>query len=158
MRVNIGDVPADWWNTDEGHAWRKKAELQGAWAGFLEKFQFDCWFTLTYRSPAQSAILAIDRAVKLVQKVGKALKIQVATFIVAEQHRNGSYHCHGLMRLGAMNTEFERAILTVFWKTALDLYGRNSFALVKDSNAVRVYVSKYLTKQPADHRFVNVTA
>jgi len=154
--VNLGDVPPEWWVTDEGRAWRKKQEIQVAWAGFLERFNFDTWFTLTYREPAQSAILAVDRAVRLVKTVCKRLKISVAVFIVAEQHRNGSYHCHGLMRLDALPGHLAANVLTAFWSIALDLFGRNSFAGVKDSTAVRTYVSKYLTKQPADWRLMNV--
>jgi hypothetical protein len=148
--------PAEWLASEESRAFRERIELQTAWAAFLGKFKFDCWFTLTYRNPAQSGILAIDRAVRLINLVVKRTKLHIAAFVVAEQHRSGTYHCHGLMRLGALSVEIERTILRYFWQVGFDLFGRNSFAMVRDSDAVRIYVSKYLTKKPADHRFVNI--
>ena len=152
----LKNVPAQWWGSDEGMAYIKHRELQNAWAYFLEKFSFDCWFTLTFKKPAQSGILAIDRTIRLIETVSKKAKIKVSAFVVAEAHKNGTYHAHGLMRLGALSVELERMLLKMFWEIGVDLYGRNSLALVRDSAAVRVYVSKYLTKQPADHRFHNV--
>lgn len=152
----LKDVPATWWSTDEGLGYIKHRELQSSWASFLEKFSFDCWFTLTFKKPAQSGILAIDRTIRLIETVSKKAKINVSAFVVAEAHKNGSYHSHGLMRIGALTAELERIILKIFWEIGVDMFGRNSFALVRDSAAVRVYVSKYLTKQPADHRFYNV--
>jgi hypothetical protein len=150
----LEQVDPAWLATDEGRMWLAKIDLAKAWVAFLGKFKFDCWFTLTFRNPAQSSILAIDRAVRLVNLVVKRTKIKVSAFIVAEQHRSGTFHCHGLMRLGALSAEIERMILHYFWQIGLEMFGRNSFAMVRDSDAVRIYVSKYLTKKPADHRFV----
>jgi hypothetical protein len=150
----LEQVPAEWLASEESRAFRERIALQNAWTSFLAKFKFDCWFTLTYRNPAQSSILAIDRAARLINLVVKRTKLHIAAFIVAEQHRSGTFHCHGLMRLGALSAEIERMILHYFWQVGFDLFGRNSFAMVRDSDAVRIYVSKYLTKRPADHRFV----
>ena len=98
----------------------------------------------------------IDRACKLLRKVSKKLGTKIGGFIVAEEHRNGTFHVHGLMRLGALSNDTSKDMLREFWAMGLELYGRNSFALVKDSEAVRKYVAKYLIKGPADHRFINI--
>lgn len=148
-------MPAAWFQTDAGSSYLQAEKLQTSWIEFLERFKFDCWFTLTFRVPSASAGLAIDRASRLIAKVSRRLRIMgLLAFVVAERHSNGTYHCHGLLRLGALSDEVIRMVLTVFWEIAFDMFGRNSFALVRDSCAVRTYVSKYLTKRPADYRFV----
>lgn len=157
-RIDLSAVPADWWTTEDGYAYKRGEELRSAWVTFLGKYAFDSWFTLTYRNPAQSSILAIDRAAKLVIRVCKHLKLNLGAFIVAESHRNGSYHCHGLMRLGAASKEMDAMILRTFWQIGFNMYGRCSFDLVRDPDAVTQYVSKYLTKGFTDHRFLNVRA
>jgi hypothetical protein len=101
-------------------------------------------------------MLAVDRAVRLIHLVAKRTKLHIRAFVIAEQHRSGTFHSHGLLGLDGLTQDLERMILSYFWKIGIDLFGRNSFALVKDSDAVRTYVSKYITKHPADYRFVGI--
>ncbi|MBI5304883.1 MAG: hypothetical protein HY868_22305 [Chloroflexi bacterium] len=114
----------------------------------------DAWFTLTFRDGASSAELAVDRTIALLRQACKEIKLDCNAFVVAEQHRNGTFHSHGMMRLGALSQEFEREILQHFWRVAMEKYGRNRFTRIANGNAVGYYVAKYLTKNLADWRFV----
>lgn len=134
--------------------WQQRQDLKESWAKFLERFEFDCFFTLTYRAPATSAILSIDRASRLLGKFYDSLKIPLQSFIVAEQHESGTYHAHGLLRLGTLNKENQVLLCRALWKAGWQKYGRCSFELIRSSEDVRAYVGKYLTKRVADHRFV----
>ena len=147
-------VPPDWWATEEGCTFLKSRELKQSWAEFLGKFGFDVWFTLTFRDGASSATLAVDRTARLLKRACKSIKMECNAFIVAEQHINGTYHSHGLMRLGALTEEYESDFLRHFWQVAFEMYGRNSFTRIGDVDAVGSYVAKYLTKELADYRFI----
>lgn len=131
-----------------------KRELVSAWSEFLNRFEYDCFFTLTYREPAQSAMLAIDRASRLLGKFYDNLDRPLNAFVVAEQHRNGSYHAHGLLELKGLDREADVMLCRALWQAGYDKFGLCRFELVRDGGQVRNYVSKYLVKRVADHRFI----
>lgn len=150
------EVPADWWASEDGQRFLNKEHLIEEWVEFLDGFGYDCFFTLTFREPASSSILAIDRAAKLLSKFGKSIHFYFSAFIVAEQHKSGMYHVHGLLRLGALDSSHTELMLEGLWRAGFEKFGRCSFQLVKDGGRVRAYVSKYLVKKVCDHRFVGM--
>jgi hypothetical protein len=150
----IEKVSPDWWASDEGIGFLNRQEQKQAWVKFLNGLGFDTWFTLTFRDGASSAGLAVDRAKRLLKRACKGIKIECNAFIVAEQHVNGTYHVHGMMRVGAISKEFEQGFLRYFWKVAFDAYGRNSFSSIDDNDAVSAYVAKYLVKRVCDWQLV----
>lgn len=149
-------VSESWFFSDEGLGFLKRQELQTEWIAFLSRFGFDAWFTVTYKTPAASSILAIDRTQRVLRKAFKQIKTPLDAFIVSEQHRDGTYHSHGMLKLGALSAEMERQLLRYLWDCTFhdSVCGRNSFSIIRESDAVRRYVSKYLVKRPADFRFL----
>lgn len=134
--------------------WEQKEELRAGWNQFLAGQGFDCFFTTTFREPANSAGLAIDRTKRLLTNFYKPIGGNVHAFIVAEEHKSGSFHCHGLMRLGAQGDDIQFAMRKALWESAHQKYGRARFEPVNDADAVRGYVSKYLTKRVCDYAVV----
>lgn len=141
---------------DPGRSWQQDEAIQSAWGHFLEPMGFDGWFTLTYRQPANSSILAIDRAQRVLKNYFKGLKRRPVAFIVAEEHTDPSrgYHAHGLVRLGALDDGQAAMMCHGLWQESLKTFGLNRFEIIRDGQAVRAYVAKYLTKRIADHRFI----
>jgi hypothetical protein len=156
--LDLSKVPAEWWNTEEGQAFQQLQKIQAGWIEFLRRFDFDCWFTITFREPAQSAMLACDRAVRALRCVTERLKLSgLDAFIVGEGHRHGgAYHAHGMLALHALDEAMAKKVLSVFWKISFDLFGINRFSLIRERDAVRKYVSKYITKAPGDWRIVKL--
>jgi hypothetical protein len=150
----LDKVSPEWWTTEEGRRFLQKQELKQTWVNLLTQLNFDVWFTLTFRDSASSAGLAIARTVRLLKSACKEIHLECNAFIVAEEHRNGTYHAHGLMRVRALSQEFEQDILRHLWQRAYDKYGRNSFTPIGKWDAVGHYVAKYLTKDFSDYSFV----
>lgn len=130
--------------------------VQEGWSEFFSRFGFDCFFTLTFREPSFSAECACDRAERLLRKFFKHRHQKLDAFVVAEQHLNGSYHAHGLLRLGALGREQSIELLRGLWTLGFNTYGRCRFDLIRNQEAVRLYISKYLTKRIADYRLIGL--
>jgi hypothetical protein len=130
--------------------------LQEGWSSFLSRFGFDCFFTLTFRNPAWSAECAVDRACRLLRKFFKHRHMKLDAFVVAEQHLNGCYHVHGMLRLGALSDDQGVQLLRGLWTLGFNTYGRCQFDLIRSSESVRLYISKYLTKRVADYRLLGL--
>jgi hypothetical protein len=150
----IEKVSPEWWKSEEGLAFLKRQELKRAWATLLSQLGCNVWFTMTFEKSAQSAMLAVDRTTRLLKKAHKSIKMDCNAFVVGEQHANGTYHSHGMLRLEVLSKEFERIFLRHFWKVAFDAHGRNLFTRISKGDAVGYYVAKYLTKEMADYRFI----
>lgn len=147
----IAEVSPDWWQTDEGQEFLKRQRLRQEWVNFLEPFGFDVWFTLSFDEKKilrpQTAGLALDRTVRLLRKACKGVDIECNAFVIAEPHKGGTYHTHGMMRLDTLGKEFETIFLRHFWQVAFEIYGRNRFSRIECDSAVRYYVAKYVTKR-----------
>ena len=80
--------------------------------------------------------------------------------LVAEQHRDGAWHLHGVFRNydNSMLSRFSSGIHPLnlvrggylFDKRLQDKFGFNSFAVIKDKTKTAFYLTKYITKQLAD--------
>jgi len=147
-------VPSDWWASDDGARFKKQDQMIDSWVSMLDEKKYDCFFTLTYREPASSSILAIDRGQRLLRRYFKSLKFRLDAFVVAEQHKSGLYHCHGLLKIPLTNETNVDLFLTGLWKIGYEKFGRCSFQKIVDPERVRKYIAKYLLKDGGDWRFV----
>ena len=140
------DLPA-------GSTWSEIELGKQGWIVFLERFNFDAWGTVTYRVPTRSAGTAIRRAVRTLRKFYRGIGVRkIRAFIVAEPHESGCYHAHLLFKCGApAGDELRRRELlkAIFDFVRVEL-GRCSFEGVRDQQAVRAYVGKYLIKRSAE--------
>jgi hypothetical protein len=150
----IEKVQPDWWNSEEGVSFLNRQELKRAWATLLSQLGCNVWFTITFRKGAQSAMLAVDRTTRLLKKAHEGIKMDCNAFVVGEQHKNGTYHTHGMLRLGALSKEFEDIFLKYFWEVTFKAHGRNVFSRIRKGDAVGYYVAKYVSKEMADFRFI----
>ena len=150
----IEKVQPDWWKSEEGLTFLKRQELKRAWANVLTQLGCNVWFTITFRKGAQSAMLAVDRTTRLLKKAHEGIKMDCNAFVVGEQHKNGTYHTHGMLRLGALSKEFEDIFLKYFWEVTFKAHGRNVFSRIRKGDAVGYYVAKYVSKEMADFRFI----
>jgi hypothetical protein len=150
----IEKVSPDWWNSEEGLGFLKRQELKRAWVSLLSQLGCNVWFTITFEKAAQSAMLAVDRTTRLLKKAHKSIQMDCNAFVVGEQHTNGTYHSHGMLRLEVLSKEFEDIFLSHFWKVAFDAHGRNLFTRISKGDAVGYYVAKYITKEMTDFRFI----
>lgn len=143
-------VDPSWWSTEEGQAWLRRQSARDQWVTFLEPFGFDSWFTVTVdqkkHAPWKSGIQAMGAIERTLEDVCKELHLPCDAFIVSEEFKSGLYHGHGLLRVGALNEDFQKMALSEFWKFFFAKHGRNSFEAMRDSMNVRSYVSKYITK------------
>jgi hypothetical protein len=61
-----------------------------------------------------------------------------------------------MLGLNALNDEMAKKMLSVFWKISFDIFGINRFSLIREPDAVRKYVSKYITKAPTDWKLATL--
>lgn len=132
---------------------RADAVIAG-WVEFLERLQADTFFTVTFDDRkcgfAVSGQNAVNRSEWVVKAVAKSVKRSLPSFVVAEPHRSGVYHTHGLMRIGGLDEDMDWETRRALWRAAFSKYGRNEFREIADVGGVRGYVSKYLVKRRAD--------
>lgn len=140
-----------------GFAARDKVKCQ--WMRFLEPLGGDTFFTITFDDRkggfARGANQACNRGVQLLGGVARKWGRPIPGFVVAEQHENGSYHVHGLLRLGGRSEEELGHMRSMLWRAAFDTYGRSEFRAIGDVEGVRGYVSKYLLKEVAEFRITS---
>jgi hypothetical protein len=143
-------VDPTWWATEEGQAWLVRHGCREEWVSFLDRFGFDTWFTITVdakkHSPWKSGVQAMGSVEAGLKAACAAMHIPLDAFIVAEVFDSGLYHCHGMMRVGALDEVYQRLALSALWRYCFDRFGRSRFEVVRSSQDVQGYVSKYLTK------------
>ncbi len=135
--------------------WEEKERVQAGWREFLGRYSWDCFFTMTYRDPARSDMNATGRAERLLTKEFGNLGKNLRAFIVAEAHRSGMYHAHGLLILG-LEGDWARMMRSELWHAAKAKYGLCRFDMVRDPDAVNTYLTKYMTKAPSDWRLIGL--
>lgn len=132
------------------------------WVEFLERLQADTFSTITFDDKkcgfARSGQNAVDRSAWVIERVAKSLHRPLPSFIVAEQHIDGAYHCHALNRIGALDDQMDWMIRKQLWQTAFSKYGRNEFRSIADIGGVRGYVCKYVVKKRADWKIISPRA
>jgi hypothetical protein len=129
------------------------------WVDLLERLHPDTFWTITFDHKkcgfAHSGQNAVDRSEWVINKVAKSVGCPLPSFIVAEQHIDGAYHCHGLSRIAGLTGELDWMIRKALWETAFAKYGRNEFREIESIGGVRGYVSKYVVKSRADWKIIS---
>lgn len=124
------------------------------WREMISRYGFDCFFTLTFKYPAQSPELAIDRAKSLLTEFYNSAGGTVAAFVVAEEHKLGTYHAHGLLRLGVSNPYTKALYCDALWSLAKLRCGLSRFEVIRELDKCESYITKYILKDIADYRWV----
>lgn len=152
-------IVPEWLETAEGREFSIRQDYKDAWSVFLGGFGFNCEFTQTFRYPALSAELAITRTSRLLGKYFDSIRQRAAAFIVAEPHKSGIYHTHGLFKLQAQDDEHMEELLTGLYYAAHAQYGRCEYEVLENPEAYRQYILKHLntrTPENFDYRFIGI--
>ena len=121
-------------------------DLRQAWIDFLSRWSWQIFYTQTFEDQPKYALLALDRARKVFETLKIRYKMErVFVFVCAEQHRNGTYHVHGLA-LGKPNILELPGSLRFLWLYGREAYGICRYESLRKIGGVVGYVGKYLTK------------
>mgnify|MGYP000650149894 CR=1 FL=1 len=119
------------------------------WINFLSAYPWQVFFTQTYEDQPKYARLAIDRTWRVWRVVQIRYKLEhMFVFSVAEQHKGGAYHAHGLA-MGEPNLLTLPNSLLFMWLLGREKYGICRYESLQRIGGVVGYVSKYLVKRPA---------
>ena len=109
-------------------------------ATMLRALHWDAFFTATFKQHQRYSATAIDR----VQRVLSEPRLRpTKSFIAAEQHMLGGWHCHGLLEFP--DTKHAESMVG-FQRNNLKALGFNVVSPVGNLDACTVYLSKYLVK------------
>ena len=131
-------------------------ELREAWADWLSQFGFQAFYTQTFAEPVLYPRLAMDRAWAVLRALCGRYGVGVQAFLVAEEHKSGAYHAHGLVRTFPHPVMLLKGSLRFVWKLGIEKYGLCRFEDIRRIGGVAGYVSKYLTKRVCDYDFYKI--
>ena len=131
-------------------------ELRSAWAEFLGQWEWQIFATQTYAEPVGYPRLAMDRLARVLRAAAIRYGLPLFAFIAAEEHKQGGYHAHGLVLARGADLRRIRGSLRFLWLLGFEMYGLCRFEDVKRVGGVSGYVSKYITKGPADYDFYRI--
>lgn len=116
-----------------------------AYSDFIGSRSWDVFFTATFAARVNHAHTAVEMVAHKLYEHG----LQRAV-VMAESHRLGGYHCHGLFKNPSLET-----LDTTAGSIQDDLrkLGFCRVEPVRNTGAVSVYLTKYLTKHCADYEF-----
>ena len=125
--------------------------LRDAWVEFLSKFGFQGFYTQTFADPIRFPRLAMDRGWKVLRSLAGRYGVGVRAFLVAEEHKLGTYHTHGLVMTYPVPLLELPGSLKFTWSFGFERYGLCRIEDIKSVGGVCGYVSKYITKRVADY-------
>jgi len=131
--------------------------LREAWVDWLSQFGFQAFYTQTFAEPCQYARLAMDRAWGVLRSMAGRYGVGVRAFLVAEQHKMGSYHAHGLVMTYPTPVLALKGSLRFVWLLGVEKWGLCRFEDVRAIGGVTGYVAKYLTKRVCDYDFYEIS-
>jgi len=97
----------------------------------------------------------MDRLARVVNVLAVRYEVPVLAFIVAEQHRLGSYHAHAILASespGCSLLELPDS-LRFLWLEGSERFGICRAVSIERIGGVVGYVSKYITKRVAEYDF-----
>ena len=110
---------------------------------YLSSQKWDAYFTATFKNHQRYSATALS----LVAKSLLSPRLRpTKSFICAEQHMLGGWHCHGLLQFPKSHWK-EKEV--VFARATLSPLGFNMVSTTKNTSACAAYLSKYLTKDDA---------
>lgn len=118
--------------------------IRDSLAVLLQSYQWDYFYTATFRRPCASARLAINRIVTQTD-----FFTADRLFVAAEPHYLGSYHCHGLVHWPDVYAPDPNWLAHRFEASR----GWSRFENARSLEHVSSYCAKYLTKELADWDF-----
>jgi hypothetical protein len=137
---------------DENHP-TSLTVVRDAWAEWLQSFGWQAFYTQTFSDPIRHPRLAMDRAWKVVRSLAGRYGVGVRAFLVAEEHKLGTYHAHGLVMTFPVPVLELPGSLVFVWQVGIERYGICRFEDIKQIGGVSGYVAKYITKRVADYDF-----
>jgi hypothetical protein len=127
--------------------------VREAWADWLRNFDWQAFYTQTFSDPVRYPRLAMDRAWRVVRSLAGRYGVGVRAFLVAEEHKLGTYHAHGLVMTFPVPLLQLPGSLIFVWQLGIERYGICRFEDVRGIGGVAGYVAKYITKRVADYDF-----
>ena len=110
-------------------------------ADFLQTQRWDAFFTATFKQHQRYSATALA---KVKNSLLTPRLRPVKTFVAAEQHKLGGWHCHGLIEFPRSQHLSEYGICVPH--AQLSELGFNQVSIVSNANACSIYLSKYITK------------
>jgi len=135
----------------------ENVQLREAWSSWLAGLGFQAFYTQTYADPCHYPRLAIERGWRVIRTLAVRYEVDVFAFLVAEEHRNGTYHCHGLVRTSPVGVLALKDSLRWIWLLGSE-WGLCRFESIARVGGVTGYVAKYLTKRICDYDLFEVKA
>jgi len=125
--------------------------LAEAWVDWLSGFGFQGFYTQTFKDPVRFPRLAMDRGWRILRSLAGRYGVGVRAFLVAEEHRLGTYHTHGLVMTFPIPLMDLPGSLRFVWIFGFETYGLCRFEDIRSIGGVAGYVAKYITKRVADY-------
>ena len=133
-----------------------RGHLRSAWVEFLGRFGWQIFATQTYADPVRHPRLAMDRLSRVLRAAAIRYRLPLFAFLAAEEHKHGGYHAHGLVLARGADLRRVRGLLRFLWLLGFEMWGLCRYEDVKRIGGVSGYVSKYITKGPADYDFYDI--
>lgn len=127
------------------------AQLAEAWIDWLSRFGFQGFYTQTFKDPVRFPRLAMDRGWKILRALVGRYGVGVRAFLVAEEHRLGTYHTHGLVMTYPVSLLQLPGSLRFVWLLGFETYGLCRMEDIRSVGGVAGYVAKYITKRVSDY-------
>lgn len=120
--------------------------LKEAWGGFLNRYSWDAFVTVTYREPrhARHADASLNAISKVIRR-----HTHRHLFLGGELHISRALHVHGLLQLPNRNPALARATASGLWGELFERFGRSAVSPVQSNEAVSIYLTKYCVKDLA---------
>ncbi|MCS7352438.1 MAG: hypothetical protein RMM10_13215, partial [Anaerolineae bacterium] len=132
-------------------------ELMRAWAEFLVRFNWEIFYTQTFQDPVGYPRLAMERLVGVVRSFCLRYGVGVLVFVVAEEHKLGSYHAHAILSsLSPRSLLSLKDSLRFIWLLGTERYGIARAESIDSIGGVTGYITKYMTKRMADYDFYRI--
>lgn len=116
-------------------------DLRTAYAGWLQQYQWDYFFTTTFRSPRREPYYALKNVWSELEKHRVA-----RAFIGVEPHRTGDLHLHGILAGLGADWVLGIDLPSNIWSALFKRFGRSKVEACNNHDAVSLYCAKYILK------------
>jgi hypothetical protein len=122
---------------------RMNSEVRKAYSDFLQKFNWDAFYTITCRKPRKDN-LAFIRDIRDTLFAGNEA---TRSFVAIEPHKTGMIHAHGLVHWQD-GVNLDKPLLVQYYnEKSRKLFGYSRFAESRGAMNTAMYCSKYVTKE-----------
>jgi hypothetical protein len=117
--------------------------LRAEWVGFLKRFNWSLFVTLTFRRGVKTPWGAQNKVREYCEHVTNASRLSPSYIFFLEEHKSGLWHVHGL--LANIKPFYTSSTMLYTYYKATD-GGRCKFSELKGGDKGFWYMTKYLTK------------